>query len=102
MNYKNKLSSIILFTIWGLLTILILTLIWFHFSWSYFGVTKGIPESIISSYETSWDALTFFFTRNYGTGGLIYVVVGASYWWLTSKALLYLLTKYRDKKQQEN
>jgi hypothetical protein len=34
-----------------------------------------------------------YFSRDYGTGGLIYITLFGYYWWLTSKALYILKAK---------
>jgi hypothetical protein len=102
MRTEKHTQKVILLVIWGLLTAVLLALSWFHFAWQYLGITTGIPKNITNNFSSSWEAYSYFFSRDYGTGGLIYITLFGYYWWLTSKAFLYILKKQkRDSKKSK-
>jgi hypothetical protein len=94
MRTEKHTQKVILLVIWGLLTAVLLQS-WFHFAWQYLGITTGIPK-ITNNFSSSWELIVIF-SRDYGTGGLIYITLFGYYWWLTSKAFLYIL---KNKKRQ--
>jgi hypothetical protein len=65
------------------------------------GHNNRYPKNITNNFSSSWEAYSYF-SRDYGTGGLIYITLFGYYWWLTSKAFLYILKKQkRDSKKSK-